>query len=256
MLTRSLLLMTGHIGRLVTAPRRSIAFAKSVARHPVTYQAGELHQAVPASSFPELFPETEGLTPRLDDLRLDRHGWNTKLHEEILLSLAVQALKPRQVFEIGTFDGGTTRRLAEAAPPDATVWTIDLAEAEFNATQGPEGFSGDRVGEVYRQSTAADRVKQLRGNSTTYDFSAYFGQIDFAFVDAAHDYPHGLVDSRTALKLVKPGGIIVWHDFEPYWHGLVRAICEATHGLPLRRVSGTSLAALRLPLDEPGEREA
>ena len=39
-----------------------------------------------------------------------------------------------------------------------------------------------------------------------FDFSPYERSIDLVFVDAAHDYSHRLADSRTALRLVKPGG--------------------------------------------------
>jgi Methyltransferase domain len=60
--------------------------------------------------------------------------------------------------------------------------------------------------------------------------------IDLVFVDAAHDYPHGLADSRTALRLVRPGGVILWHDFNPQFPGLVHAIIEATDELPLKRL--------------------
>jgi len=70
--------------------------------------------------------------------------------------------------------------------------------------------------------------------------------MDFVFVDAAHDHPNGLTDSTNALKMVKPGGIIAWHDFEPYWSGLVHAICDVTIGLPLRRLAGTSMAVLQM----------
>ena len=177
---------------------------------------------------------------------LTRHGWNVKLHEEIYLTAAVKALQPRTIFEIGTFDGNTTRRLAEAAPENAIVHTLDLPEDAFDATQGPESFRGSRVGECYSQSPAVGKIRQIRADATTFDFSPFGSGVDFVFVDAAHDYPHGLADSRNALAMVRPGGTIIWHDFEPYWSGLVQAICEATHGLPLRRLAGTSFAVLRM----------
>jgi hypothetical protein len=56
------------------------------------------------------------------------------------------------------------------------------------------------------------------------------------FVGAAHDYPHGLADSRTALRLVRPGGVVLWHDFNAHFPGLVHAIIEAAPGLPLKRL--------------------
>jgi len=90
------------------------------------------------------------------------------------------------------------------------------------------------------------RIEQLFGNSLEFDFSPYERSIDFVFVDAAHDYPHGFADSRTALRLVSPGGVVLWHDFNERFPGLVLGIIEATAGLPLKRLGiHTTLGFLR-----------
>jgi len=228
-------------------PAGLVRFVKSLIKFPVEYRAARAHQAIPVASFLEVFPETASLTLTAPPSSLGRHGWNVKLHEEMLLGAAVAAIQARQIFEIGTFDGGTTRRLAESAPDDATVYTMDLPEDAFDASQSPTAFNGSRVGEKYRASAAASKVRQIRHDAATFDFGPYRGRMDFVFVDAAHDHPHGLCDSKNALTLVRPGGVVVWHDFEPYWSGLVHAVCEATTGLPLRRLGGTSMAAVRMP---------
>jgi hypothetical protein len=230
----------------IIRPREWMRLGKSFARLPVEYRASRAWAKIPAVDFAACFPEFEGEI-RSGASQLRRHGWNVKLHEEIYLSAIVRAIKASNIFEIGTFDGNTTRCLAESTPADAKVYTIDLPEEAFNATQSPDAFKGSQVGERYRNSPAAGKIHQLRADATTFDFSPYFGQMDFVFVDAAHDYPHGLADSRNALKLVRPGGVIVWHDFEPYWCGLVHAICEVCSGMPLRRLAGTSMAVLRQP---------
>jgi predicted O-methyltransferase YrrM len=231
----------------VATPKKLVHFAKSLLKFPVEFSASEAQQIAPARTFSEIFGNPTGLSLAVDPSSLDRHGWNVKLHEEIYLSAAVQTLKPNRIFEIGTFDGNTTRRLAEAAPDSAEVFTLDLPESMFDATQGPEAFSGARVGERYKDSPSAGKIHQIRADATTFDFSPYFGSIDLVFVDAAHDYPHGLTDTKNALKIVRPGGFIIWHDFEPYWSGLVQAIVEATIGLPLQRLAGTSFAVLQMP---------
>jgi predicted O-methyltransferase YrrM len=231
----------------LSKPRRFVEFSKALLKFPVEYSAAIAQRTVPAVTFTQLFGSAPDLNLAVEPSSLDRHGWNVKLHEEVYISAAVQTLKPLRTFEIGTFDGNTTRRLAEAAPVDARVFTLDLPEDMFDATQGPEAFSGSRVGERFRESCARDKITQIRADATSFDFSPYHCNIDFVFVDAAHDYPHGLADSRSALKMVRPGGTIIWHDFEPYWSGLVHAIREATASLPLKRLAGTSMAVLRMP---------
>lgn len=228
-------------------PKRLLNFLRDVLRRPLVYEATLAYDRVPAETFAKLFPQFESCHVELRRGQVDRHGWNVKLHEEILLGQIALTTKAMTIFEIGTFDGGTTRRLAEDSLPGAVVYTIDLPEDRFDATQGPEAFSGSRVGEKYRNSAMASKVKQIRADTSTFDFSSFYEKIDFVFVDAAHDYPHGLKDSINAIHIVRPGGVVVWHDFEPYWSGLVHAVCEATAGLPLKRIAGTSMAVLRKP---------
>lgn len=38
------------------------------------------------------------------------------------------------------------------------------------------------------------------------------------------------------------GGVVVWDDFEPYWHRLVNGICDEMGGRTFCRLAGTSLA--------------
>lgn len=231
----------------VARPRNVVSFARGFARYPLEYEATLAHRRVPEATFGELFPEFQSADVSLRRADVTRHGWNVKLHEEIYLGQIVAAVEAKTIFEIGTFDGGTTRRLAEQSAADAIVFTIDLPEETFNATQSPDAFSGARVGEKYRDSAAAHKIQQIRADASVFDFSPYDGAMDVVFVDAAHDYVHGLSDSRNALRIARRGGVIVWHDFEPYWSGLVHAICEANDGLPLRRLAGTSMGILRKP---------
>jgi hypothetical protein len=52
----------------------------------------------------------------------------------------------------------------------------------------------------------------LQGDSRTYKFDK---QIDFLFVDGAHDYETVKTEIANWKDLVKVGGIIAFHDFKP-----------------------------------------
>ena len=60
---------------------------------------------------------------------------------------------------------------------------------------------------------------------------------------ARHEYENGIADNRAALRLVRAGGIVLWDDVEPYWHGLVNGIGDAMAGRTPCRLAGTSLGA-------------
>jgi predicted O-methyltransferase YrrM len=176
-----------------------------------------------------------------------RHGWSLGAAEQIVLQLVLQGRQCLDVFEIGTFNGGTTKLLAESLPDNGRVWTIDLPPAVFDATQAPDGFSGTDVGSAYRHSPKAHKIHQLFGDSATFDFAEFEDSMDLVLVDGGHEYPNGVADSRTALRLVRPGGVVLWDDFQPYWHGLVRGICDAMETHRLCRLAGTSFAVFVAP---------
>ncbi|MDQ4039104.1 MAG: class I SAM-dependent methyltransferase [Actinomycetota bacterium] len=169
-----------------------------------------------------------------------RHGWSLGAAEQIVMQAVVAGRGVRSAFEIGTFNGGTTRVLAEAVPDDGRVVTMDLPPADFEASQRPVGFVGSEIGAAYRDSPAAARITQLLENSLTFDVVEHAAGYDLVLVDGGHDYVHGVADTRTALQLVAPGGLVVWDDFEPYWHGLVRGICQEMLGRRLCRLAGTA----------------
>jgi predicted O-methyltransferase YrrM len=226
-------------------PKGTRQFLRNWLGFPIQHSASRAVEGVPTTTFPEFLPLRTDINICLTQEMLRRHAWNVRLDEQIFIGLAIQCLNAKRIFEIGTFNGETTRYMAEAAGPEAQVFTLDLPPDEFDSTQGPQNFTGTQVGEKYRNSPVSHRITQLLGDSTTFDYSPYIGRMDFVFVDAAHDYRNGLPDSRTALRLVRPGGVIFWHDFVPFWSGLVHGVIEGTRGHPLKRLAGTTFAVLQ-----------
>lgn len=168
-------------------------------------------------------------------------------------SVLIRTRACKTAFEIGTFNGGTTRLLAEALPDEGTVWTVDLPPPEFDATQAPADFTGSQLGIAYRDSPAAYKIQQILADSLAYDFGAHEQSADLVLIDGGHEYPNGLTDTKTALRLVRPGGVVLWDDFEAYWHGLVTGICDAMEGRRFGRLAGTSFAVYALgPLSADG----
>lgn len=176
-----------------------------------------------------------------------RHPWALPAVESEALALLLNYVRASRVFEIGTFDGGTTALLADRGGSDCTVFTLDLPDDEFDATQTPPNFDSTMIGHLYRDSPSVDNIVQLRGNSHTFDYTAWLASIDLVFVDAGHDWDSGIADTRAALRIVRPGGVIVWDDFDSHWSGLVLAIARETRGLELTRILGTRLVFARTP---------
>jgi hypothetical protein len=50
--------------------------------------------------------------------------------------------------------------------------------------------------------------------------------LDFIYIDADHEYESVNQDIETALKIIKPGGIIAGHDYAERFQGVIRAVDE------------------------------
>jgi len=200
---------------------------------------GVAADAVTSWSTDVALPEPEG-----------RDG-NVSLLELLVLARIVRERRPASLFEIGTFDGRTTLALAANAPNDAVVYTLDLpagTPTELSIVESERQYvekaaSGARL---RGYPAALGKVRQLYGDSATFDFAPYAAQ--FVFVDASHAYEYVLKDSESALRLVgDTRGVILWHDYGA-WDGVTRALDELYMRDPrfkdLHVISGTTLAIL------------
>ena len=151
-----------------------------------------------------------------------------------------KVIKPKLVFELGTFIGRTTRLFAINSPRDCQIITIDL---EFEHVEC-------EVGEAFKGMPGSDKIKQLYGDSRSFDFSPWYGLCDFVWVDACHDYDCVVSDTQNALKLCRPGGWIAWHDYRhtAWWAGVTRCVRQSHRKYPgLSHVRGTTIALLKKP---------
>lgn len=136
-----------------------------------------------------------------------------KRSEILRLTEIVRALRPATVCEIGAAGGGTAFMFAHAAAPDAVIVSID---SEFTAS---------RRAAVSRFALPGQRLVCLQADSqceeTLHDAASYFGErcLDFLFIDGDHSYPGVSTDFELYSSLVRPGGVIAFHDIVPVAEG-------------------------------------
>jgi hypothetical protein len=174
--------------------------------------------------------------------------------------LAVLAKHASRMFEFGTCTGKTAYLWARNAPEGAHILTITLAPDAVGAYHAGTGDDAKDAHYALRESShssfvytgteVAHKVEQLYGDSKELDTSPWAGTCDVVFVDGSHAYSYVRSDSAKALELVKPGGLVLWHDYAGPQHspGVFRALNELAERLPLVRIQGTALAAYRRPL--------
>lgn len=165
--------------------------------------------------------------------------------------LSVLARDAPRMFEFGTCTGKTAYLWAANQPPGGTVVTLTLGPGQLDAYQsaqgddaGAESYAKQESGfarYLYSGTDAEPRITQLYGDSKRFDETPYAAAFDVIFVDGSHAYSYVRSDSTKALRMLKPGGVILWHDYSPECSGVFRALNELSGTLPLFHVQGTTL---------------
>ena len=68
----------------------------------------------------------------------------------------------------------------------------------------------------------------LRANSAKFDTTSYRESMDLIFVDEAQGYEYVKNDTMKRLEMLRPGGIIAWHDCTPSHPDVVRYLRSLT----------------------------
>jgi predicted O-methyltransferase YrrM len=124
--------------------------------------------------------------------------------------------KPRVVLEIGTAGGGTLFLFAQAAASDATLISIDLADRLFGG-----GYHVSRKVLYTGFARGRQRIELVRASShdprTREAVERILGgrPVDFLFIDGDHTYEGVRQDYLDYRELVRPGGLIAFHDIVP-----------------------------------------
>jgi len=212
-------------------------------------------KTVPLESFHQMLdlevPVT--LSPQLRGLPLT--SWTMDADDQILRQVFRQ-FRPSRHLEFVTWSGDGVLRVVEEC--DATVWTINLLEGEtkpngqwaYGSLHGSGSEPGPassekmktdagtwirtdaygQIGRKYLEAGWGKRVCQVYADSREWDTSAYPDAFfDTVFIDGGHAADIVENDTALAVRLTRPGGLVIWHDFCP--EPDVQAACGSTQGV-------------------------
>jgi SAM-dependent methyltransferase len=147
-------------------------------------------------------------------------GTSVTLFELSCILMAMRSVRAQRVLEIGTFNGNTTLNIAANLPIGGEVTTIDLPieappEPALALDQPSERNITDRaiLGEQFKGRQCPAKIRQVLGDSAKLDFAALGKGFDLAFIDGCHAYNYVKSDTERVLSVMRPGGIILWHDY-------------------------------------------
>jgi predicted O-methyltransferase YrrM len=172
--------------------------------------------------------------------------WQMERDDGPLFAYLYRNFRPRRHLEFGTWQGYGTCLCLENC--EAGVWTINLPDGEtkpdgswayghrvIDDTSTPPGavtvnFGQDEdgprtyhrtdaasyIGRLYREKNLGHRVCQIYCDTRDWDTSVYPADFfDSALIDGGHSPEVVASDTRKALSVLRPGGLILWHDFCP-----------------------------------------
>ncbi len=185
----------------------------------------ELHTALNITS-PIKYPKSS-LVKRFSQ-------WKMEVDDSPIFRYIYRNVLPLRHLEFGTWLGkGTVYCLEESL---ATVWTInmpfgegynfydeDLVDAHDWARKVgvtvASRYRSDAIGFIgksYLERGWGNRVCQIYCNSIEWDTSNYPEEFfDTILIDGGHMEEVVASDTRKAFPLLRPGGVIMWHDFCP-----------------------------------------
>lgn len=214
-----------------------------------SYMASGGKAAWRATSIFDFLPELSDQPTRITMEHVQGGGINTAIDELAYMALITAALQPACVFEIGTFRGRTALNFALNSPSTCEVHTIDLPDGtEVDLGAADQRITSlRRVGDDYRGRPEEAKITQHFGDSTQFDFSPWHGRCDIVFVDGGHTYPLAHSDTLNAVRMVRPGGVIIWHDWANYgeYHEVMRAVLDVLPANQVLQLESSQLAAYR-----------
>lgn len=199
----------------------------------------------------DIFPkELESHTISLSNF-LGKWG-NLSVEAVSKICLMIKHFKPKNIFEIGTFNGLTASQLALNSEVNCKIYTLDL----------PANYQGHGMSKIdtymfqklydgqnrrYHDKYWQNRIEQLIGDSRTFDFSPYYGTIDLMLIDGAHDYETKKSDTENALKMLSSNGILLWDNYDDVGCPFVTKYLSELNGpdFPLYHLKNTNLVVYK-----------
>ena len=161
-----------------------------------------------------------GGAPNINDVTPFRQ-WTMQNNDAPILAYIYTAFHPQRHLEFGTWEGFGTSLCAKQC--DAQIWTINLPEGEASSSGSPVYARGDQasdsgtcIGRLYKEAGFEHRVTQILCDSAQWDSSTFpDGFFDSVLIDGGHTSPVVCNDTYLAVRLLRSGGLCLWHDFCP-----------------------------------------
>jgi predicted O-methyltransferase YrrM len=164
---------------------------------------------------------------------------------ETLISL-IASVEPKGVIEFGINTGRTAQAILEYVPGIEIYIGVDVPMGYVTEKQVQRGEVPIVAGELV---LGDPRVNLMVLQNGSRDIGpGKLPQVDAAFIDGDHSRAGVENDTRLALAHVRPGGIIIWHDYHDLGTVDVRDVLDEklAEGWDLHHVKDTWLVYMNV----------
>ena len=131
----------------------------------------------------------------------------------------------KNIFEFGTCSGKTTTLMALNSPDDSKIITLTLSSSQAKNLNLEASDNKISIRNIINESNydkfifsgkeCEKKISVIFMDSRELNVEEYLDKFDLIFIDGGHTYSIIENDSNKAFKMLKNGGIIVWHDYVP-----------------------------------------
>jgi len=152
-------------------------------------------------------------TRKIARLAIEKKGATQKINEISSLLSLLKKRKLKTIVEIGTAQGGTLYAWCKISEPDALIVSIDMPGGPFGG-----GYTLNDTRKFRKYKKKNQKLYFLRKDSHKQTTKKKLMEIvkgrkiDFLFIDGDHRYSGVKKDFHLYSPLVKPNGLITFHD--------------------------------------------
>jgi len=131
----------------------------------------------------------------------------------------------KNIFEFGTCSGKTTTLMALNSTDDSKIITLTLSSEQAKNLSLDKKDNKVSIRNIINESNYdkfifsgkeyEKKISVMFMDSRQLNADEYLNKFDLIFIDGGHTYSIIKNDSIKAFKMIKKGGIILWHDYVP-----------------------------------------
>jgi len=164
--------------------------------------------------------------------------------------------------DLGTSDGRSAFKMATNIR-EGKVYTVNILPEQYKGDGNAitHLLNSEQIGIFFRERNIGN-IEQIYADTMTWQIPETINNLSCVLVDACHDSDFVYSDTKKIFDRVKPGGFILWHDFNPLLRnkydwinsvmtGVERFLNEFQLDIEIIHLKNSWIGILQKPFNDP-----